>query len=296
LTEGNHTVHVRSVDRVGNAGTANQFDIRIDETLPESIGWTVDELTTSRVGPANVQFSAIDEGSGIDLSNSYLQFGFDSNGVGQTPDLSGNWLQMSTPGLTGTIGLASWATKSRQYLMFRAVVVDNAGNEYTSSPSSYQILPGLDLYWNATETNLDRLIVRPGETDGNITITSLLESNQNYGGSVNVRLESAPADRSSTVSWTVMESRTLDAGALLDSQESLIWNYTVPKTGQFDLRLVIDYVDVIDEYDEGNNYNHMVVTGAAIGSPGLVPSFAPSILLLLLAGFVITALQRQTRD
>ena len=296
LTEGNHTVHVRSVDRVGNAGTANQFDIRIDETLPESIGWTVDELTTSRVVPANVQFSAIDEGSGIDLSNSYLQFGFDSNGVGQTPDLSGNWLQMSTPGLTGTIGLASWATKSRQYLMFRAVVVDNAGNEYTSSPSSYQILPGLDLYWNATETNLDRLIVRPGETDGNITITSLLESNQNYGGSVNVRLESAPADRSSTVSWTVMESRTLDAGALLDSQESLIWNYTVPKTGQFDLRLVIDYVDVIDEYDEGNNYNHMVVTGAAIGSPGLVPSFAPSILLLLLAGFVITALQRQTRD
>lgn len=296
LSEGNHTLHVRSIDRVGNAGAVNQFDIRIDETLPESIGWTVDELTTSRIGPANIQFSAIDEGSGIDNSNSYIQFGFDSNGVGQTPDLSGNWQQMSTPGLTGTIGLASWATKSRQYLMFRAVVVDNAGNEYISNPSSYQILPGLDLYWNATETNLDRLIVRPGETDGNITITSLLESNQNYGGSVNVRLESAPADRSSTVSWTVMESRTLDAGALSDSQESLIWNYTVPKTGQFDLRLVIDYVNVIDEYDEGNNYNHMVVTGAAIGSPGLVPSFAPSVLLLLLAGFIITALQRRTRD
>ena len=296
LSEGNHTLHVRSIDRVGNAGAVNQFDIRIDETLPESIGWTVDELTTSRIGPANIQFSAIDEGSGIDNSNSYIQFGFDSNGVGQTPDLSGNWQQMSTPGLTGTIGLASWATKSRQYLMFRALVVDNAGNEYISNPSSYQILPGLDLYWNATETNLDRLIVRPGETDGNITITSLLESNQNYGGSVNVRLESAPADRSSTVSWTVMESRTLDAGALSDSQESLIWNYTVPKTGQFDLRLVIDYVNVIDEYDEGNNYNHMVVTGAAIGSPGLVPSFAPSVLLLLLAGFIITALQRRTRD
>ena len=212
LSEGNHTLHVRSIDRVGNAGAVNQFDIRIDETLPESIGWTVDELTTSRIGPANIQFSAIDEGSGIDNSNSYLQFGFDSNGVGQTPDLSGNWQQMSTPGLTGTIGLASWATKSRQYLMFRAVVVDNAGNEYISNPSSYQILPGLDLYWNSTETNLDRLIVRPGETDGNITITSLLESNQNYGGSVNVRLESAPADRSSTVSWTVMESEPLMLG------------------------------------------------------------------------------------
>ena len=171
-----------------------------------------------------------------------------------------------------------------------------AGNEYISSPSSYQILPGLDLYWNATQTNLDRLIVRPGETSGIVTITSLLEANQNYGGSVVVRLESAPADRTSSVSWTVMESRTLDSGTLSDAQEELIWNYTVPQTGQFDLRLVIDYVNVIDEYDEGNNYNHMVVTGAGIGSPGLVPSFAPSVLLIILTGVVLALLQRRTRD
>ena len=180
--------------------------------------------------------------------------------------------------------------------MFRAVVVDNAGNQYTSSPSSYQILPGLDLYWNATQTNLDRLIVRPGEASGTVMITSLLEANQNYGGSVVVRLESAPADRTSSVSWTVMESRTLDSGTLSDGEEELIWNYTVPQTGQFDLRLVIDYVNVIDEYDEGNNFNHMVVTGAGIGSPGLVPSFAPSIILILLTGFALALLQRRTRD
>ena len=296
LAEGTHTLSVRSVDRVGNTGATIQVTVQIDETLPNAAGWTVDELTTSRVYPANVSFSANDDGSGVDLANSYIQFGFDSNGVGQTPDLSSNWMQLGTSGLTGTIGLASWATKSRQYLMFQAVVTDNAGNQYTSSPSSFQILPGLDLYWNATQTNLDRLIVRPGETDGNITITSMLESNQNYGGSVVVRLESAPADRTSTVSWTIMESRTLDSGTLGDAQEELIWNYTVPKTGQFDLRLVIDYVNVIDEYDEGNNYNHMVVTGAALGSPGLVPSFAPSIVLLILTGFAITVLQRQTRD
>ena len=296
LAEGTHTLSVRSVDRVGNTGATIQVTVQIDETLPNAAGWTVDELTTSRLDPANVSFTAIDDGSGIDLANSYIQFGFDSNGVGQTPDLSSNWMQLGTSGLTGTIGLASWATKSRQYLMFQAVVTDNAGNQYTSSPSSFQILPGLDLYWNATQTNLDRLIVRPGETDGNITITSMLESNQNYGGSVVVRLESAPADRTSTVSWTIMESRTLDSGTLGDAQEELIWNYTVPKTGQFDLRLVIDYVNVIDEYDEGNNYNHMVVTGAALGSPGLVPSFAPSIVLLILTGFAITVLQRQTRD
>ncbi len=296
IAEGIHTLSFRSVDRVGNTGATIQVNVQVDETIPEAIGWTVDELTTSRLEPANVSFSAVDDGSGIDTANSYIQFGFDSNGVGESPDLSTNWMQVSASGLSGTVGLASWATKSRQYLMFRAVVVDNAGNQYTSSPSSYQILPGLDLYWNATQTNLDRLIVRPGEASGTVMITSLLEANQNYGGSVVVRLESAPADRTSTVSWTVMESRTLDSGTLSDGQEDLIWNYTVPQTGQFDLRLVIDYVNVIDEYDEGNNFNHMVVTGAGIGSPGLVPSFAPSIILILLTGFALALLQRRTRD
>ena len=290
IAEGIHTLSFRSVDRVGNTGAIIQVNVQVDETIPEAIGWTVDELTTSRLEPANVSFSAVDDGSGIDTANSYIQFGFDSNGVGESPDLSTNWMQVSASGLSGTVGLASWATKSRQYLMFRAVVVDNAGNQYTSSPSSYQILPGLDLYWNATQTNLDRLIVRPGEASGTVMITSLLEANQNYGGSVVVRLESAPADRTSSVSWTVMESRTLDSGTLSDGQEELIWNYTVPQTGQFDLRLVIDYVNVIDEYDEGNNFNHMVVTGAGIGSPGLVPSFAPSILLILLTGFALALL------
>ena len=48
-------------------------------------------------------------------------------------------------------------------------------------------------------------------------------------------------------------------------------------------------------YDEGNNKNHLVVTGASIGSPGLVPSFAPSLGLLLLVGIAIGLLQRRTR-
>jgi hypothetical protein len=96
------------------------------------------------------------------------------------------------------------------------------------------------------------------------------------------------------VQWTVMEARTLGSGSLSDSNETLIWNYTVPKTGQYDLRLVIDHGNVVDEYDEGNNYNHMVVTGAAITSAGLVPSFAPSIIALLFAGIVISHLQRRT--
>jgi len=294
MIEGVHNIAFRAIDNVGNTGPSSTITIRVDATEPEADGWTVDELTTSKIGGANVSFSAIDEQSGIDTSTSYIQYGFDSNGVGQTPDLSGRWITLGANGLDGTVGLSNWATKSRQHLMLRAVVYDIAGNSVTTAPASYQILPGLDLYWNETETNLDRLVVRPGENFGNVTITSVLESNQEYGGSVVVRLESAPADRSSTVQWTVMEARTLGSGSLSDSNETLIWNYTVPKTGQYDLRLVIDYADVVDEYDEGNNYNHMVVTGAAITSAGLVPSFAPSIIALLFAGIVISHLQRRT--
>ena len=296
LEEGVHSLHLRAVDRVGNIGASTTVTIRVDQTAPIGLSWTVDELTTSRIGPANVSFNAEDAHSGIDQSSSYIQYGFDSNGVGETPDLSGRWLTMGVNGLSGQVGLASWATKSRQHLMFRAILVDEAGNSFTTQASSYQILPGLDLSWNASQTNVDRIVVRPGEKTGNVTITSVLESNEDYGGSVIVRLETAPADRSSDVAWTVMETRNLPAGTLSNSSETIVWNYAVPRPGQFDLRLVIDFADVIDEYDEGNNANYLVVTGASIDSPGLVPSFAPSLLLIVLVGFALALLQQRTRD
>ena len=296
LEEGVHSLHLRAVDLVGNIGASTTVTVRVDQTAPIGLSWTVDELTTSRVGPANVSFNAEDAHSGIDQSASYIQYGFDSNGVGETPDLSGRWLTMGVNGLSGQVGLASWATKSRQHLMFRAILVDEAGNSFTTQASSYQILPGLDLSWNASQTNVDRIVVRPGENTGNITITSVLESNEDYGGSVIVRLETAPADRSSDVAWTVMETRNLPAGTLSNSSETIVWNYAVPRAGQFDLRLVIDFADVIDEYDEGNNANYLVVTGASIDSPGLVPSFAPSLLLIVLVGFALALLQQRTRD
>ena len=47
--------------------------------------------------------------------------------------------------------------------MLRAHVFDLAGNSITTSPASYQILPSLDFSWNTSETNLDRLIVKPGQ-------------------------------------------------------------------------------------------------------------------------------------
>ena len=296
LDEGVHTLHLRANDRVGNTGATTSVSIRVDQTAPIGLSWTVDELTTSRIGPANITFNAEDADSGIDDLASYIQYGFDSNGVGETPDLSGRWLTLGVNGLSGQVGLASWATKSRQHLMLRAVLVDEAGNSFTTQSSSHQILPGLDVFWNVSQTNLDRNVVRPGEQTGNVTITSVLESNEDYGGSVIVRLETAPADRSSTVDWTVMETRNLPAGTLSNSSETIVWHYTVPRSGQFDLRLVIDFANVIDEYDEGNNNNYLMVTGASLDAPGLVPSFAPSLVLILLVGFALALLQQRTRD
>ena len=114
FAEGEHQILMRAVDKVGNVGSANTVDIKVDITEPEGIGWSVDEISTSHIGPVNISFSAQDLGSGIDLDNSKIQYGFDLNGVGATPDQSGRWIDLGVTGLEGTMGLSSWATKSRQ--------------------------------------------------------------------------------------------------------------------------------------------------------------------------------------
>ena len=293
--EGEHQILMRAIDRVGNIGTAITVDVKVDVTEPEGIAWSVDEISTSHVGPINISYSAQDLGSGIDLSNSKIQYGFDLNGVGATPDQSGRWIDLGASGLDGSMGLASWATKSRQYLMVRAIVNDNAGNELVSIPSAFQILPGLDLSWNTTETGVDRLVARPGDTNGQIEITSLIEANQAYGGAVTVYLQSAPADRDSGVDWSTMQTVIIEGGNLSDECrcESIVWNYVVPNTGQWDLRLVIDPSNGIDERDETNNHHYMMVTGASVSGVGVVPSFAPSIIALLVAGLAIAWYQKR---
>ena len=296
LNDGIHTIDLRAVDNVGNVGQEVQVSIQVDTEDPIATEWIVDELTTSLVGSADVELVAIDTSSGIDISNSFIEYGFDANGFGQTPDISGTWQPSMGSGLDSTVLQSSWATKSRQYLMLRATVTDVAGNSFQTSPVFYQILPSHDLFWNLTETNVDRLVVKPGDDAGNVTVTGLLESNEIYGDSVTVRLESAPADRTAAVSWTVLESKTLSAGTMTDKEELLTWNYTVPSEGQFDLRLVIDPGKVIDEYDENNNINYMVVTGASVSSIINAPSFNPSLGAILVCAFVISLIQRNTRD
>ena len=295
FTEGEHQISVRAVDRVGNIGSPVDVDVKVDITEPEGISWSVDELSTSHVGPVNISCSAQDLGSGIDLDNSKIQYGFDLNGVGATPDQSGRWIDLGVSGLEGTMGLASWATKSRQYLMVRAIVTDNAGNELVTIPNSFQILPGLDLSWNATETGVDRLVARPGDTNGQIEVTSLLEANQAYGGAVTVHLQAAPADRDSTIDWTTMQTVVVEGGNLSDECqcEYITWDYVVPNTGQWDLRLVIDPSNAIDERDESNNYHYSMVTGASVSGVGVVPSFAPGIIALVLTGFAVAWYQKK---
>ena len=100
--EGEHQILMRAIDRVGNIGTAITVDVKVDVTEPEGIAWSVDEISTSHVGPINISYSAQDLGSGIDLSNSKIQYGFDLNGVGATPDQSGRWIDLGASGLDGS--------------------------------------------------------------------------------------------------------------------------------------------------------------------------------------------------
>ena len=150
LDEGNHTLELRATDMVGNVGNTITSTVQVDTTIPEMVGWTVDPLTTDLVGQANISFAAFDLLSGVDESEISLQYGFDLNGVGLTPDLSGQWLEVPGTGLDRDLALYNWATKSRQYLMLRATITDEAGKSETTEPSAFQVMPGLDLYWNVT--------------------------------------------------------------------------------------------------------------------------------------------------
>ncbi len=197
-------------------------------------------------------------------------------------------------GLSGTVGLTDWSTKSRQHLMLRATVVDNASNSILSDSAAFQILPGLDLSWNSTAMDIDRILVRPGTSDvSTVFISTQLISNEAYGGTVTVTLQVAPADRTAEVSWTTLETRVLPAGSFSDSEEMLYWNYTVASAGQWDLKVVIDPNDLVDEKDEGDNAHYFVVTGVSTNYLEVVSGFMPTIGLLFLAGLFISWISRR---
>jgi hypothetical protein len=67
----------------------------------------------------------------------------------------------------------------------------------------------------------------------------------------------------------------------------MYWSVTVLNQGEYDIRLTADSDDSISERDEANNDAYMVVQGATPKMVGLVPSFAPTMLMTALVGLYI---------
>lgn len=291
LLEGTRTLEFRAVDLLGNAGTPVTAQVQVDRTDPIEGTWTLPVVTTSTVGNVLLSHTASDADSGVDDGTSRLEYGFDSDGLGTTPDISGSWTNVAASSLTANLTGIDWSTKSNQYLFLRAIITDTAGNAITGGVESTVILPGLDLSWG--NTTQDRIVVRPG---GIVNLTTILETNEAYAGAVTVRLESAPADRDSSVNFTTVETRLLTAGSLSDSTETIQWNVTVSSTQALDLRLVIDPAGAIDERDEGNNDAYLIVQGIDPQLAGTVPGFAPSLAMIALAGLFMGVFLRRRDD
>ena len=281
LQEGVRTIQFRAIDNVGNRGTSSDYTVKIDHVAPVAGGWLVPELTTAMTGTVGITVQASDALSGVDSTLTKIQYGFDSDGVGQTPDITGSWIDVGY-GLSSSLSSSiDWSTKQGQFLSLRTVLVDNASNSDNSVTQHFMVFPSLDLSWNSA--SVDRLVVRAG-TEGKVNVTSTLVSNEGYSGSIVVRLQTAPADRNNNVAWTTIETRTLPPGSLSDLQEQMLWTITILNPGEIDIRLTADSSDSISERDEANNDAYMVAQGADQKMVGSVASFSPTLLMTIFAG------------
>ena len=281
LQEGVRAIQFRAVDNVGNRGDISNYTVKIDHVAPVAGGWLVPELTTGQSGAVGITVQASDALAGIDSTLSKIQYGFDSDGVGQTPDITGSWIDVGY-GLSSILSSSiDWSTKQGQFLSLRAVLIDNASNSGNSVTQHFMVFPSLDLSWNSA--SVDRLVVRAG-TEGRVNVTSMLVSNEAYAGSVVVRLQTAPADRNSNVAWTTIETRTLQPNSLADLQEQMLWTVTILNSGEIDIRLTADSSDSISERDEANNDAYMVAQGASQKTVGSVASFSPNLVMIIIAG------------
>ena len=294
LQEGVRTIQFRALDNVGNRGNELNITLQIDQNAPVAGGWVVPELTTGLSGSVAVAVQASDQYSGINHVLSKIQYGFDADGIGDVPDLTNAWVDVGQ-GLSASLSTnIDWSTKEGQYLSLRSVLHDNASNSVNTATQHFLVLPSLDLSWQTA--SLDRLVVRAG-TQGIVNITSILVSNEPYTGTATVRIQTAPADRNSEVSWTTLESRSLPPSALADKTETILWSVTILNQGEYDIRLVVDPDDSISERDEGNNDAYMVAQGAGQRLVGAVSSFVPSLLLVAFAGaWIGWLISRQRED
>ncbi|MBI31429.1 MAG: hypothetical protein CMB72_02365 [Euryarchaeota archaeon] len=279
LPEGQKVLSFRAVDRLGNSGPSTDHTFWSDQSDPVAGGWSIPEITTMTQGQVSIQLVATDSLSGIDEANTTLRYGFDNDGMGSVPDITNQWLSLGSGVNANLPSGIDWATKQGDWLGVSAIITDVAGNQAMSPPTYVRIIPGID--FNLEDVGVDRLIVA-ANTGDKINVTGTVNANQAYTGSLIVRLEMAPSDRTTDTNWTVLETRTLAAGSLYDRTEVLDpFEVRILASGEYDLKLSIDPEDTIPEKDEGNNEEYLVVSGARPSSIGAVTSFMPALFLII---------------
>lgn len=282
----------RAIDLLGNAGPATNFSLNVDILNPNFHGWEVPEITTSTVENIVISFMTSDVNSGIDSINTYIEYGFDLDGSGEIPDDGSGWSSLSTTlgddsqTFSAVLSGIIWDLKENQYLILRATITDNAGNQKVTDPMFITILPGIDLSWELTQ--LDRLIVRTGS--GQVfTLTSTLVSNEPLSDIFEATLQIAPADRDSNVEWTTISTETIPLGSMTDLVHDIEWTFSLTSGGQWDVRVLIDSSNIIDERDENNNDRYLIVSGADGDQVvGIVTGFNPSIISVVIVGLLIS--------
>jgi hypothetical protein len=292
VDSGELTLQFRAIDLLGNKGEITNFSFNVDKNLPNFHGWNLPEVTTSTVQNVPVSFMTSDVDSGIDSSGTVIEYGFDLDGSGTDPDDGNGWTTLSTSigedsqTFSATISGVIWELKENQYLMFRAIIEDNAGNQKITDSMFVTILPGVDLSWDLTQ--LDRLIIRTGS--GQVfTLTSTIVSNEPLMESFDAILQIAPADRDASVEWTTISTQTIPIGSMTDLVHGIDWTFSVTSGGQWDVRVLIDSDEVIDERDESNNDRYLIVSGAdGEQVAGIVSSFGPSLASLTVVGLLFS--------
>jgi len=296
---GELTLQFRAIDLLGNKGPATNFSLNVDVLNPNFHGWEIPEITTSTVENILLSFMTSDINSGIDSSNTYIEYGFDLDGNGVIPDDGNGWSSLSatlgddSQTFSAVLSGIIWDLKENQYLLLRATITDNAGNQKITDPMFITILPGIDLSWELTQ--LDRLIVRTGS--GQVfTLTSILVSNEPLSDTFEAILQIAPADRDSNVEWTTISTETIPLGSMTDLAHEIDWTFSLTSGGQWDVRVLIDSSEIIDERDENNNDRYLIVSGADGDQVvGIVSGFNPSLISLLIAGFLISGITNRKK-
>ena len=279
-------ISLRATDHVDNIGPEWTMNISVDRSEPIVGIWFIHgDLHTSRSPdePIEVELTGRDDESGLDTLNSVIEYRFDDDGIQQEDET--DWTSVPGATLRRSLGLLTWSTRQGQYLALKGTLVDLAGNEESTTVSFHRIAPGLDLYWNTS--SVESVAEFPGQT---INITVELSATEAYMGTVDIRVESAPADREPGDPWVILDTHQVEAGFLGDRKHSITFQVQVLRSGPNDVRFIIDPDGAIDERDEGNNEIYEVATGIDQNVVATVPGFSPGLSFVMIIGLFASVL------